>query len=426
LHEDEDEASSKCVIETQAAGSPSDEWPPRCDANFDASTESTAFPSISELLQDKVFTDYISLLPAPLLVVPQVPHGRSHRIRLRWKRRRDIILHANVILRAFNKLDAGLRTSRAQRRSIHPGRSAATTSLHKRVFGMAASFALARQDPDIRSLTGAQATARLLKLDRVDRYSFSGKTHAQVPMIANALDEPTPQWPVVDMLTALPWDEAQYYSDESNVLEYEGKSNTLFRELQTTFGFVGGEYSQYVAYFNRDDVDPDLWSWALEDQVRCVAGFGVVPKKDPTRQRKLLMTCAANYLWGSAKHRSELGMVGGGGLAHIYAPEGAAFVAGWDQSNAFTSVRTPSWFWPWMAVPPLRATDVWHKIPAMMKRGLSPMAYVLVGSISWSTPATLRRPRSRQFLPRTNSSPSSAELVDGGANYTSARWAHRP
>ncbi len=72
LHEDEDEASSKCVIETQAACSPSDEWPPRYDANFEAPTDSTAFPSISELLQDKVFTNYVSLLPAPLLVVPQV------------------------------------------------------------------------------------------------------------------------------------------------------------------------------------------------------------------------------------------------------------------------------------------------------------------------------------------------------------------
>ena len=61
-------------------------------------------------------------------------------------------------------------------------------------------------------------------------------------------------------------------------------------------------------------------------------------------------------------------MLGGAGLTGLYAPDGDAFLASWDQSNAFTAVRTPSWWWPWMAVPPGRAGGGWDRLPRALQR----------------------------------------------------------
>jgi hypothetical protein len=51
------------------------------------------------------------------------------------------------------------------------------------------------------------------------------------------------------MLSWLPHDEAKFYSQEENVLEFEGKSETLFKELESHFGFVGGSRKEYLDYF---------------------------------------------------------------------------------------------------------------------------------------------------------------------------------
>ena len=71
-----------------------------------------------------------------------------------------------------------------------------------------------------------------------------------------------------------------------------------------------------------------------------------------------------------------LGMHGGGALGNCYAPGGCWNVAVFDQSNAFTSLRSPQWFWRWSASPPVRAADVWDLLPARIRADAKPMDWI--------------------------------------------------
>ena len=62
------------------------------------------------------------------------------------------------------------------------------------------------------------------------------------------------------MLRALSEPEATYYSDENNVVEPQGKSLVMFRQLEHRYGFVGASEREYARYFLRRDVAP-LWRW---------------------------------------------------------------------------------------------------------------------------------------------------------------------
>ncbi len=158
-------------------------------------------------------------------------------------------------------------------------------------------------------------------------------------------------------------------------MEIDKRSKILFDGLQLQYGFIGGAYSEYVAYLNRSDVDPDLWDWSDKDGVKCIAGVAAVPKKDRRRQRKLLMQVAANYAWCSVDDRTDLGMATGSSMGLVFSPGGKLAVSSWDQSSAFTAVRTPEWMWAWTSGPPVRARDVWHRLPQQLYRRLGPMGW---------------------------------------------------
>ena len=144
------------------------------------------------------------------------------------------------------------------------------------------------------------------------------------------------------------------------------KKCSLFDELETRFGFVGGSYSNHVEYLNRKDMDPTLWHYVLQQDVQATAGISTVPKKSG-RQRKLLMQCAANCMYAPADTRSSLGMFGGGALSQVYVPGGEIATASFDESNAFTAVVTPRWMWNWCAAPPVRAGDVWSRLSSALR-----------------------------------------------------------
>ena len=124
-------------------------------------------------------------------------------------------------------------------------------------------------------------------------YSVTPLAAKQVPFTAAAIDEPPPHI-AVDMLAALPEDEAAFYGCESNVVDYIGKSQVIADEIAHQYSFFGGEHAQWVEYLNRRDVAPDTWTFALRHQIRAVSGVSAVPKKTLGRQRKLLMSCVTN------------------------------------------------------------------------------------------------------------------------------------
>ena len=156
------------------------------------------------------------------------------------------------------------------------------------------------------------------------------------------MDEPTVEQ-TVNMLSALSNEESAFYSEEGNVIDTVGKSLAMFEDLERQYGFVGGPYSEYCEYFLREDLPSSMWVYTADPaDVKATAGFSAVPKKNG-RQRKLMMQCLANCYFSDSRTRSNLGMLGGGGMALMYVPGDQWNVASMDQSNAFSFVATPRW-----------------------------------------------------------------------------------
>ena len=216
--------------------------------------------------------------------------------------------------------------------------------------------------------TGAQAVSTLLKSEQLDSYGLRfARKEKHVELKADLIDEPA-HTRTVNMLEALPAEEAAYYAQEHHVADPAGKSQRLFNEIEEQYGFWGGSLQEYLAYFRRPDLPSNLWKWTLEEDVKAVAGFSVVLKKSG-RHRKLLMQCASNYMWEDVRERANHGLLGGAALASVHIPEDAMEAAGFDEGNAFTSVEVPDWMTHWVCAPPVRAALVPTKIRERLRPG---------------------------------------------------------
>ena len=102
---------------------------------------------------------------------------------------------------------------------------------------------------------------------------------------ADDVDEPCSDHVVV-MLDALPPSDRELYSHEHNIIEWQGKSKQLFKELESHYGFVGGSFYEYSKYFNRD-LPKTLWHFAPLEEARAIAGFSVVGKKEMAKAAKV-------------------------------------------------------------------------------------------------------------------------------------------
>ena len=149
-----------------------------------------------------------------------------------------------------------------------------------------------------------------------------------------------------------------------NKYNYE---SALFQEIEERYGFVGGSYEQFIRYFHRP-LPKRMWHWDLACNARAVAGMSAVPKKDPQRQRKLLMQCAANFAWEDIRGHSRLGLFGGDAIARLHVTGDHWARAAFDENNAFTRVVTPRWMWAWVTAPAVLAGDVWDVIPLDLQR----------------------------------------------------------
>ena len=224
-------------------------------------------------------------------------------------------------------------------------------------------------------LTGAQAVGRLLQVEPLDVYGCRyAPREVHVELRASEIDEPNrPR--TVHMLDCLPAEEAAYYSLEANVVEPAGKSQVVFNEVEDRYGYIGGSEAEYLAYFHRPDLPHNLWAWTHPDDVKAVAGFAVVAKKSG-KLRKLLMQCAANYMWQDLRDRQHHGLYGGAALAAAHVPGDCIEAAGFDESNAFTAVEVPDWMSFWVCAPPLRAISVWSLLPKDLRDRVLPGHYV--------------------------------------------------
>eukprot|EP00438_Fugacium_kawagutii_P010989 Skav206620 [mRNA] locus=scaffold1562:264434:268503:+ [translate_table: standard] len=290
---------------------------------------------------------------------------------MRQKRRLQIQRAAANVVKVINSMHTGHAMSSpltspdqqcGSRMKVTPARALAL----KHILAKVALEVSARRSLD---LTGVRAVASLLKAP-LDESGYVRPTGVrQVSMLASRMVEPADSQ-CIDMLSALPHEDAIYYAEEEHVVEKAGKSAVLFREIEEHYGFIGGELAEFLAYLRRPDVR-HLWEWDLMDNVKAVAGVSTVLKKNGYDQRKLIMQCAANYMFGDPAARAHLGMGGGFSLARCFLKEDQMEVAACDEDSAFTYVKVPAWMAAWQAAPPMRAVDAWDLLDDSLKAMIS-------------------------------------------------------
>ena len=225
-------------------------------------------------------------------------------------------------------------------------------------------------------MTGALAAHSLLKTAPADGYLAVSKA-SQVPFVAARVVEPLKGSPVVSMLDALPETESAFYAVEDNLLLRGGYSETLKREIEDHYSFLGGKPSEWIEYLCREDYDRDMWSFLLPKDVAAYAGVSAVPKKNGVDLRKLIMACAANYMWVDVTKRFDHGMGGAAAIGHLVTWTAGLSVTVIDQSNAFTAVRTPGWMHRYFGCPPVPAEAVWHLLDEPLRRQITPKDMVV-------------------------------------------------
>ena len=282
-----------------------------------------SFPTPAEIAKLAAETERFHPVPVlPRPVAPATMASRSwHRFRLRlrvWRQAARFITLTNDL--HHGKCGGRPAQTTSRRQDPSPKLQAAWERAHSVALREAARLDRGRRGS---SPTGAQAVASLLKLPADSIYGLKPLSVTQVPLKAHDIAEPDFNASTVEMLEALPPQDSEYYSCESNVVDYEGESNQIFVDLERQYGFVGGSLEEYTAYFLRDDMPPDMWHFAERSEVKAIAGFSTVPKKDPKQQRKLLMQVATNYIWQDCRARTNLGMHGGGLALSFTYPHGS-------------------------------------------------------------------------------------------------------
>ena len=251
--------------------------------------------------------DLVPLLPLPYPSRPVKPTSKSSRLRQRHKRKTQVWKVACGMIRAMNGLHMGrvddMLTSPT---SVADRQMKATDARQLALLRvLQQSSVLARERRGL-CLTGAQSASSILLKTPMDDHGYLKMGGIpQVSMIADRIVEPKNEH-YIDMLTALPEEDSLFYSKEEYVVEKEGKSEILFQEIEAHYGFVGGDKKEYIKYLARPDVQ-HLWTWTSMDNVRAIAGISTVQ----IDQRKLIMQCAANYVFTDpgARARWQVGQL---------------------------------------------------------------------------------------------------------------------
>ena len=306
----------------------------------------------------EAMSGWSSLFPLPQLAPLPPYRGRSGRIRQRKIRQRRIGKLYDRIALSLNALNKGMVGRQTMLGRAPPGEGEATAARQSVLWyllGEAASFDRARRGL---GLSGDRAVEALTKQTFHGTYTRARTMTPHVSFRANLVAEPKDDFKV-DMLAAMPPEDRDYYNSEDNVVDPCGVPPCLLKELESRFSFVGGSYNEYVKYFFRPDLPRGLWSFRPLSEAHAIAGFSAVREKDGVHQRKLLMAVVTNAQWSDPRSRRGLGLFGGGALASLHVTGDSWSLSAFGADNAFTRIETLAWVWPWLAVPPLMAADIW-------------------------------------------------------------------
>ncbi len=331
-------------------------------------TEPTAggIPTVGEFVG---LQDVWPLLPLPMPTLIKWKKHKSCRLRQRLKSKLQIQRAATSVINLINALHTGrVSTKLTTPDAGERGRMKVTAARQ-----LALSHVLKRVALEVRArrgfnLTGVQPLASLLKASLDESGYVRPATVRQVAMVADRIVEPADEG-FINMLDALPAEDAAYYADEANVVETGGKCSVLFEEIEAHYGFIGGELDEFLRYLRRPDVG-HLWQWDLMSNIKAIAGVSVVLKKNGIDQRKLIMQCAANYMFGDPSARAHLGMGGGASLARVFVAGDSMQVSACDEDSAFSYVKVPDWMAQWQAAPPMPAVQAWDLLPMELKKSI--------------------------------------------------------
>jgi hypothetical protein len=166
-------------------------------------------------------------------------------MRVRRRRRLETWQCANGVLHTLNSLGEG-RCCRPRTVARRKARGAITSSppmlsqvrVQQLALREASRLLQARRSCPLGDLTGVHSVAALLKADKVDRYGSKHRAgFSQTELISAEVDEPPATSGVVNMLAALPPEEAAFYEAERQVVDPSGKSEILFNEIEDRYGF---------------------------------------------------------------------------------------------------------------------------------------------------------------------------------------------
>ena len=134
-------------------------------------------------------------------------------------------------------------------------------------------------------------------------------------------------------------------------------------DLLNRYCRVLGPRREWVKYLCRPEVSL-LWTLAPLVEVELTMGIACVLKKNGRDLRKVLQSVPFNSACFSIEEAFtepfEYGIQGGAALAQLTFP---ATAEEWcaltlDQSNAFSHVITPEWWWPRMCGPAVRCAEL--------------------------------------------------------------------
>ena len=213
-----------------------------------------------------------SALPVPTIPRPKVPESRSPRCKKRFRHRLQVWRSACGLIAVVNQLDAGAIGRRTTKRAAGNA-CAACSSAWVRTHALALREAV-RSERCRRVLpTGGHTTQSKSDLASVTYGVRRANDTPHLTLCAEDVDEPLDVSKVI-MLDCVSPEEASFYEAESNVVDYEGKSEIIFQEIEEHFGFIGGTEQAFIEYMRREEVKP-LWRWALTKDCKAIAGFSV-------------------------------------------------------------------------------------------------------------------------------------------------------
>ena len=134
-------------------------------------------------------------------------------------------------------------------------------------------------------------------------------------------------------------------------------------ELKKRYCRVLGPRSEWVKYLQRPEVEP-LWKLAPLQEAELTMGIACVLEKNGRDLRKVLQSVPLNVACYDVDQAFsepfEYGLQGGAALGQLAFPvsteEWSALTL--DESNAFSHVITPEWWWPRMCGPAVRAAEL--------------------------------------------------------------------